>query len=102
MRLYNPNRLALIALGLSESDTRYQKLEENQLWARNQSKQHALGESEPDPWYWHRSTAARASEEEESAWILEMNRVKWFCDHTTLDQYKEEVEIVEADNGQDL
>uniref|UniRef100_A0A0W0FYC7 Uncharacterized protein n=1 Tax=Moniliophthora roreri TaxID=221103 RepID=A0A0W0FYC7_MONRR len=87
----------LLLLGLEESNTQYQKLENNQLWARNHGQQRTIGESEPNPWYWHTSTAAGASEEDQKAWVLEMNWVKWFCDHATLDRYREEVEILEAE-----
>uniref|UniRef100_A0A0W0FE21 Uncharacterized protein n=1 Tax=Moniliophthora roreri TaxID=221103 RepID=A0A0W0FE21_MONRR len=76
MRLYNHTRKALIALGMDI---------------------HVIGESTPDSWYWNTSTQSGSSEREEVVWRLELNRVKWFCDHTCLDRYCEEIEILEAE-----
>ncbi|ESK91124.1 hypothetical protein Moror_9557 [Moniliophthora roreri MCA 2997] len=79
------------------STPQYQELRDDQLWARNRSCQRIIGESKPDPWYWNTSTQVDFTEENEGVWRLEMNWVKWFCDHACLDQYKEEIEILEAE-----
>ncbi|EEB96412.1 hypothetical protein MPER_04461 [Moniliophthora perniciosa FA553] len=71
MRLYNHNREALLALGMDMNDQQNQPLLESQLWGRNRSRQHRIGESQPDPWYWNISRVAGGSEEEQNAWVLE-------------------------------
>ncbi|KAK7016791.1 hypothetical protein VNI00_018800 [Paramarasmius palmivorus] len=85
MRLYNHNRSALLSLGMDQANPRYQQLEENQLWVLNYSRQRNLGERRADPWYWNASARARTSEDDETSWLLEMNRVKWFRDRALLD-----------------
>ncbi|KAK7027904.1 hypothetical protein VNI00_015120 [Paramarasmius palmivorus] len=97
MRLYNHNREAMLSLGPESMDSQYQKLEANQLWVTNHRRQRNLGEPRSDPWYWNVSFRSKTDDEDDNAWLTEMNRVKWFRDRALLDRYKEELEILEAE-----
>jgi hypothetical protein len=108
---------ALRALGLSEDDTMFRELRDDELWMKNVSSTHALGDGgKPDPWFWAlgRPSGMSAAEDKEwsrermnfpclfkNLWLmlfaLSVDRVKWFRDRADRDRWKEEVEILDAE-----
>ncbi|GLB34092.1 hypothetical protein LshimejAT787_0109760 [Lyophyllum shimeji] len=89
---------ALLALGLSPEDQSLRPLDKTQLWMKNVTERHQMGHSKTqDPWFWHAGRPSGLSPEEEDAWSLEMDRVKWFRDRAARDRSREEKEILEEE-----
>jgi hypothetical protein len=59
----------LIALGLSQTDSRWQELHNNELWGKNVMTTHSMGDNQKcDPWFWHVIQPAGSLPEQQKAW----------------------------------
>ncbi|RDB30333.1 hypothetical protein Hypma_007055 [Hypsizygus marmoreus] len=98
MEKYQRTYKALVSLGLSPADKSLQPLDKSQLWMKNVTERHKIGDSKKqDPWFWRVGRPSGLSIEEENEWSLEMDRVKWFRDRAARDRSREEKEILEEE-----
>ena len=69
---YRRTRRALIALGLPQTDTRWQELRDDELWGKNVSTTRTMGDSRKrDPWFWHVVQPANLSTEQQKEWSID-------------------------------
>lgn len=113
---YRRSRKAMLSLGLSETDSHWRELRDDELWGKNVSTVRSMGDSKRrDPWFWQVVAPRGLSQEKEKEWSLDstwffpfvltvwiiccfaVDRVKWFRDRADRDRFREEVQILEAE-----
>lgn len=69
---YRRVRKSLIRLGMPDDNGVLQRLEYNQLWAKDVTKPRQLGDGRlPDPWFWRAGRPNNLPAEQEEAWVTE-------------------------------
>ena len=73
---YRRARKALLSLGLSETDSHWRELRDDELWGKNVSTVRSMGDSKRrDPWFWQVVAPRGLSQEKEKEWSLDS---MWF------------------------
>ncbi|KAJ3567379.1 hypothetical protein NP233_g6404 [Leucocoprinus birnbaumii] len=81
-------------MGMAEDDE-LEPLQKDQLWGKNVFLPHKLGDSTKDfPWFWF---VGRSDEYSQDAWLIELDRVRWFRERAAVERLKEELEILEEE-----
>jgi hypothetical protein len=71
-RTYRRSRNAMLSLGLSETDSHWRELRDDELWGKNVSVVRSMGDSKRrDPWFWHVVAPRGLSKEKEEEWSLD-------------------------------
>jgi len=69
---YQRSRKAILSLGLSETDSHWRELRDDQLWGKNVSTVRSMGDSKRrDPWFWQVVAPRGLSQEMEKEWSLD-------------------------------
>lgn len=114
--VYRRARLAMLSLGLSESDKTYAELKEEDVVSKNKATYPERGSSKTtDSWIWTIGPRGDLSKKEEDEWeedgsssihsplilsdasATKDNRVEWFRARHEMTQWKEEIEILDAE-----
>lgn len=71
-RTYRRSRKAMLSLGLSETDTHWRELRDDELWDKNVSVVRSMGDRQRrDPWFWHVVAPRGLSKEKDEEWSLD-------------------------------
>ncbi|KAJ3576610.1 hypothetical protein NP233_g319 [Leucocoprinus birnbaumii] len=77
------------------ADDELEPLRKDQLWGKNVFLPHKLGDSTKEfPWFWF---VGRSDEYSQDAWLIELDRVRWFRERAAVERLKEELEILEEE-----
>ncbi|KAK7444303.1 hypothetical protein VKT23_015315 [Stygiomarasmius scandens] len=88
-------RKAMISLGLSDKDSMYPELKDEDMWNKNVVDFIELGESSiEDSWLWRSGDVGSMSKEEKTKYDEEESKVRWFRARAELERWQEEVEIL--------
>ncbi|KAJ3558488.1 hypothetical protein NP233_g11498 [Leucocoprinus birnbaumii] len=81
-------------LGITEDDE-LNPLSKDQLWGKNVFLPHQLGDSTKEfPWFWF---VGRSDRYTRDAWLVELERVRWFRERAAVERLQEELEILEEE-----
>ena len=71
----------MINLGLSKTNSQWCELRDDQLWGKNVSVVHSMGDSKTrDPWFWQIVAPRGLSKEKEKEWSID-SRFSPLTDH---------------------
>ena len=73
----------MLSLGLSETDSHWRELRDNELWGKNVTVVRSMGDSKRcNPWFWQVVAPRGLSKEKEEEWSLESK--SWFLHHISI------------------